>query len=93
MLNPTTGLYSATLDYLLAPAVLTSLQPRVLSNIIYAVASAPADVRREHAAAVVSTVLPVLLLKDKLQDANAQVGLGHQHLPLCWLTIMHLHAS
>lgn len=63
-----------TLKHVLEPRVLEGLSPRFLSNVVYAVASAPAAVRNQHAPAAIILVLPVLLQPDKLAVSNDQVG-------------------
>lgn len=64
-------LYTTTLQHLLAPRVLTTLQPRNLSNLVYAVAAAPAAVAAQHAGPTLQAVLPVL--RQHLHTANSQV--------------------
>lgn len=72
--GPLADVYSSTLDHVLAPSVLRTLKPRFLSNLVYAVASAPADIRAQHVGPTVTAVLPVLLQERKLHACNAQVG-------------------
>lgn len=62
------------MERLLDSRVLNSLEPRFLSTIVYATASAPASVRDEWASSAVGRVLPVLLQQDKLAGSNEQVG-------------------
>jgi len=63
-----------TLNHVLESSVLEGLSPRFLSNVVHAVASAPAVVRNQHAPAAINLVLPVLLQSDKLAVSNDQVG-------------------
>lgn len=72
--GPLADVYSSTLDHLLAPSVLNTLKPRFLSNVVYAVASAPAEIREQHVGSALTAVLPVLLQERKLHGCNAQVG-------------------
>lgn len=72
--QPPTDLYSGALRHVLeAPGVLADLQPRSLSTLLYAVASAPPGVASQHWPAVVTQVLPALLQPDKMASCNSQV--------------------
>lgn len=67
-------MYEATLEHVLTAEVLNKLQPRSLSNLVYAIAAAPAAVAAAYAPALANKVLPVLLQQHTLEACNAQVG-------------------